>query len=81
MDQQTFVFELAACEATLLREIAAPECKRLSVAKTYALALRSSERDRVNWGKVNRAIIDRWSVSALDWIKTQAHTGKCFDAA
>lgn len=43
--------ELADCEATLLREIAEPSCKRKNVAKTYALAMRSSEP--INWGNVN----------------------------
>jgi hypothetical protein len=69
-------FELTACTATLLREIALPEMKRRDVAKTYALAMRSS--DPTDWGAVNRAIIARWSVSALNWIKEQAHSGKCW---
>jgi hypothetical protein len=71
--------ELAGCERVLLEEIAEPQFKRRDVAKTYALALRSSERDRVDWGKVNRAIIARWSFHALNWIKEQAHSGKCFE--
>jgi hypothetical protein len=75
------VIELAACERTLLQEIGMKEMKRLDVAKTYALALRSSERDRIDWAKVNRAIIDRWSVSALNWIKERAWSGKCFEEA
>ncbi len=71
-------FELANCEETLLGEIANQCFKRLDVAKTYCLALRSSEARTVDWGKVNRAIIARWSVSGLNWIKTQAYSGKCF---
>lgn len=74
-----FRIELADCERTLLEEIARPEMTRRDVAKTYALALRSSERNRVDWKKVNRAIIDRWSPSGLDWIKQQAWSGKCFE--
>ncbi len=73
-----FRAELLGCEKLLLEEIGSPECKRLDVAKTYCLALRSSERSSVDWGKVNRAIIARWSMSALTWIKEQAHNGKCF---
>lgn len=69
--------ELAACESTLLREIADTDFKRRHVAMTYALAMRSSET--VDWGRVNSAIVERWSVSALTWIKEQAHSGKCFD--
>jgi hypothetical protein len=29
--------------------------------------------------RVNGAIIERWSLHALEWIKTQAHSGRCFD--
>lgn len=70
--------ELGDCEATLLREIADRSCKRLDVAKTYCLALRSTERGRIDWPKVNRAIVERWSSSALEWIKNKAWSGACF---
>jgi threonine synthase len=68
--------ELAACEQTILAEIADKRMKRKDVAQTYALAIRSSER--IDWAKVNYAIMQRWSLSALKWIKEQAHSGKCF---
>ena len=71
--------ELAGCESALLQEIASKEMKRKDVAQTYALALRSSEFATINWAKVNRAIVERWSRSALEWIKKQAWSGKCFD--
>lgn len=70
--------ELANCENTLLGEIACPEMRRKDVARTYALALRSSERGSIDWMKVNAAIIERWSMFALKWIKQQAWSGKCF---
>ncbi len=70
--------ELADCENTLLREIADPVFKRLDVAKTYAFALRSSERDKIDWKKVNAAIRARWCISGLEWIKNKARSGKCF---
>jgi len=73
-------WELACCENVLLEEIGNPKMKRRDVAKTYALTLRSSDSKRVDWGKVNRAIIARWSESALLWIKQQAWSGKAFDA-
>ncbi len=77
----TYRIELACCEMVLLNEISLPEMKRKDVAQTYALALRSSEaKEDVDWAKVNAAIIKRWSVSALKWIKEQAWSGKCFDA-
>jgi hypothetical protein len=53
----------------LLEEIANPAMKRLDVAKTYRLILASEDQARVNWRTVNTAIISRWSVSSLDWIK------------
>lgn len=73
-------WELAGCEATLLREIAEPSARRRDVAQTYALALRSGEAPRVDWAAVNRAIVARWSRSALEWIKRQAHSGRCFES-
>lgn len=65
-------FELANCEATILAEISSKVFTREDVAQTYALTLVSSERDKVDWKKVNTAIMARWSVSALKWIKERA---------
>lgn len=64
------MLELADCTATLLHEIDAKETTRASLAPTYAMAIRSGEA--VDWRKVNRAIMDRWSLSALTYIKTKA---------
>ncbi len=64
--------ELADCEATLLREIDDRSMRRLDVAQTYWLALRSSERDSIDWREVNVRIMARWSWSALQWIKQKA---------
>jgi hypothetical protein len=71
--------ELVDCTRTLLDEIARPEMKRRDVAKTYALALRSSYP--TDWHAVNRAIVERWSGSALEWIKKQAWSGRAFDVS
>lgn len=68
--------ELCCCTEVLLGEIADKRMKRRDIAQTYLLAMRSSEP--TDWGQVNRAIIARWSKSALIWIKTQAHSEKCF---
>ena len=70
MTESIVHIELADPEGQLLEEIANPAMKRKDVAQTYRLALRSA--DRVSWGIVNRAIISRWSVSALEWIKAEA---------
>jgi hypothetical protein len=73
------VIELADCQNTLLAEIANPVFRRKDVAQTYSLAMRSSECSLIDWKVVNAAIISRWSRSALEWIKKQAHSGKCFE--
>lgn len=73
------IIGLADPTCTILQEIEDPKCTRNVVAKTYALALRSDAE--TDWGRVNRAIIARWSVSALEWIKGRAWSGKCFDTA
>ena len=70
--------ELMCCESTLLDEISNPKIKRNDVTQTYALAVRSSEANKVDWAKVNKAIMDRWSRSALHYIKDRAWSGKCF---
>jgi len=62
-------------EGYLLEEIANPAMKRLDVVKTYRLVLASRDQGRVNWRTVNTAIIDRWSVSSLEWIKRFAWKG------
>jgi len=69
-------FELANCTAHLLQEISDPTMGRIDVAQSYALAIKSSED--TNWKVVNAAIIERWSRSALGYIKYLAHTGRCF---
>lgn len=71
--------ELCNCEQALLDEINHPQTRRNDVAKTYSMALRSSEAGTMDWSKVNKAIIDRWSKHALQWIKTRAWNSKCWD--
>ena len=68
--------ELANTTNTLLYEIKELRLVQKSVAQTYALALRSSED--TDWGKVNRAIMVRWSRSGLNRIKKLAWSGKAF---
>ncbi len=51
-------------QASLLREIADKRMRRDDVALTYAFALRHP--DEVDFGVVNRAIVDRWSMAALE---------------
>lgn len=68
--------ELMLCTDTLLAEIANPECTRRDIAQTYALAIRSTETK--DWPRINSAIMERWSVAGLLWIKTQAWSGRAF---
>ena len=67
--------ELACCTDTLLNEIQSGATRK-AVAQTYSLALRSSQL--TDWALVNTAIMKRWSVFGLQWIKKQAWSGKCF---
>jgi len=60
--------ELADPEGQLLEEIADPKMTRRQVALTYGLAVRG-DQSRVDWPRVNRAIVARWSPSTLEWIK------------
>jgi hypothetical protein len=75
--EEEMPFELENCEAVILDEIANPEMKKKDIAKTYALAMMSS--DKPNFAKINLAIIERWSERALNDIKIMAWSGKCFD--
>ena len=57
-------------QGTILREIADPQMTRDDVAATYAFAIRQASQ--VDFPTVNQAIIDRWSMSALRYIKEKA---------
>lgn len=77
-EQGTVRFELMDCENVLLREIACKQSHQRDIAQTYRLAMESSEAKSMNWGNVNRAIMERWSKSGLIRIKEMAHSGRCF---
>ena len=64
------IVELVDTTNVLLSEIGNPQMHRKDVAMTYGMALCSSAN--TDWGKVNRAIINRWSFSTLEWIKNAA---------
>jgi len=71
MSNDNFTMELLCCEDTILNEIEHKECKRKDIALTYYLCMTSSEE--VDWGKINKAIIERWSFSGLEYIKAEAY--------
>jgi hypothetical protein len=62
--------EMVDPQRALLEEIADKRMQRDDVAMTYAFALR--QRADINWAEVNQAIIHRWSLSALKYIKEKA---------
>jgi hypothetical protein len=67
--------ELVDPERHLLEDISDRRMTRDDVALTYAFALRQCgpwSSDEVDFAKVNHAILDRWSMSALKYIKTKA---------
>ncbi len=65
--------EMVCCEDTLLDELAGGRAvTRRMVALTYAFAICSSEHSTIDWSRVNKAIIERWSPHALEWIKREA---------
>lgn len=57
-------------EGQILREIADKRMTRDDVKLTYAFAL--YQQNEVDFAKVNRAIMDRWSIAALRYIKDGA---------
>lgn len=67
----TFTVTMVDVQGQLEREIADERMKRDDVALTYAFGIRDCP-DEVDWPKVNRLIIDRWSIAALRYIKEQA---------
>lgn len=66
--------EVACVEAMIENEIALGLPQK-SIAKTYALALRSSWP--TDWTRVNEMIVKRWP-KGLDRIKELAWSGRCF---
>jgi hypothetical protein len=72
-EQQSTRFTVAMVdvERTILEEIADRRLTRDDVAATYAFGLRD-EMTTVDWQKVNHAILDRWSLNALTYIKKRA---------
>ena len=64
--------ELMFCEETILQEIADKHFTRDDVALTYAFCRDTKETQDVNFRTINEAIIKRWSLSALGYIKDKA---------
>ena len=67
------------CEETLLKNISNKNKIKKDIAIAYYFALMSIDRIRINWRRINQAIVNRWSFSALKYIKYLAWSGKCFE--
>ena len=57
-------------EELALREIADKRCNRNTVALTLAFGLR--QNDKLDWKKLNEAMIARWSRSGREYIMNRA---------
>lgn len=70
----TFTVEMVGVEEALLRDIPDPAFKRDDIALTYAYGLRNhfGGSEVINWKMVNAAILERWSMAALTYIKERA---------
>jgi hypothetical protein len=64
--------ELLDAEATLLEEISDKGFTVAGITMTYAMAIKADHNQHIDWPKVNRAILARWSKSTLDRIKREA---------
>ncbi len=71
------MFKLINPEKIILDEIGDKRFIQKDIAKTYHLVLLQGLE--VDWSKINKAIVKRWSRTGLDRIKKLALSGKCFD--
>jgi hypothetical protein len=62
-------FELENITAVILHEINVARLNQAEVAKTCAIAIGQNSGD---WHKINAAIVERWSPSARERVKTMA---------
>lgn len=87
MDEATQVqddgwrINLVCCTDVILQDLGAAQATQKEVALTYAMALKSQMQraDMPDWPTINKAIIARWNMKALERIKKRAYdilTGK-----
>lgn len=72
---------LVCCTDVILQDLGAAQATQREVALTYAMALKSQMQraDMPDWPAINKAIIARWNMKALERIKKRAYdilTGK-----
>lgn len=56
-------------EERFLSQIRRDKFKRKDIAITYSFCL---DNPNLNWERINKAIVDRWSLSGLKYIKKEA---------
>lgn len=81
LDTDEWRINMVCCTEVILNEVSHKEITQRDVALSYALAIKSQMQgaDKPDWGKINRAIIARWSMPGLERIKKGAfdlHTGR-----
>ena len=64
------IVQLLDCERIILQMVADKEAIRDSIVTPYAFAICSDEE--IDFKKINMAIIERWSMNALRYIKHKA---------
>ena len=68
-------FTVEKIEQLIEQEIANKKTTRKSISVTYAIAIRQNlvNRGSVDFMRINNAILTRYSMSGLEWIKEAAH--------
>jgi len=61
---------VTAAESVLRDDVLDHRCTRRHVAQSYALVMRSVHD--ADWPSINAAILDRYSLSGLEFIKREA---------
>ena len=64
--------DFAELENRIMATIENRKMTRREVAEVYALGVRLRAYNILDWRRVNTAIVERWSVSGLTWIKREA---------
>lgn len=69
-----YQINMVCCTDVLLQDIGAKEMTQKDIALTYAMAIKSQAQkaDMPDWSTINKAIIARWNLKALDRIKKRA---------
>ena len=65
-------FELLNPEKMIIGECSDRRMRRYDVAVSYQICLRIIAPDSEAWKRINQAIISRWSLAGLEWIKARA---------